>query len=95
MAMYDDELSQKIIKWLQDNYKEKIKTITNKESVDNVTPYLKTEFVKSLKTDDYWTKEDKNILAGEILTADLTIFTPDGHHYFVRRVNAARCNLIV
>jgi len=91
----DDELDQKIEEWLLDNYKEKIKTITNKESRDKVVSYLKNKFVKSINTDDYWTKEDKNMLAGEILTTETTIFTPEGHHYFVRRVDAARCNLIV
>ncbi len=91
----DDELDQKIEEWLLDNYREKIKTITNKESRDKVASYLKNKFVKSINTDDYWTKEDKNILAGEILTTDLTIFTPGGHHYFIRRITAARGNLIV
>ena len=48
MAMYDDELSQKIIKWLRDNHKEKIAPIFNSETLHTVASELENNFVTSV-----------------------------------------------
>ena len=87
MAMYDDELSQKIIKWLRDNHKEKIAPIFNSETLHTVASELENNFVTSV---NYWTKEDKRQLAGQTLTTDLQLFTSKGQAYFIRLVELAK-----